>query len=89
MHGTLHQHNELKTQLEPISSGLFWKDLRNGAAVFNNSDDKKVLFADGLCHIMGVSIVHCIKTKNYSTKNEKNIKIDEVKNVTLSELIEI
>ena len=38
---------------------------------------------------MGVSVVHCIKTKNYSTKNEKNIKIDEVKNVTLSELIEI
>ena len=53
MHGTLHQHIELKTQLEPISSGLLWKDLRNGAAVFNNSDDKKVLFADGLCHIMG------------------------------------
>ena len=79
MHGTLHQHIELKTQLEPISSGLLWKDLRNGAAVFNNSDDKKVLFADGLCHIMGVSIVHCIKNKNYSTKNEKNIKIDEVK----------
>ena len=38
---------------------------------------------------MRVSIVHCIKTKNYSTENEKNIKIDEVKNVTLSELIEI
>ena len=38
---------------------------------------------------MGVSIRHCIKTKNYSTKSEKNIKIDELKNVTLSELIEI
>jgi len=47
------------------------KDQRNGAAVFNNSDNKKVLFADGLCYIMGVSIGHCIKAKNYSTQNEK------------------
>ena len=62
---------------------------KNGATVLNNSDDKKILFADGLCHIMGVSIRHCIKTKNYSTKSEKNIKIDELKKVTLSELIEI
>ena len=35
---------------------------------------------------MWFSTGHCIKNKNYSTKN---IKIDELKNVTLSELIKI
>ena len=35
---------------------------------------KKVLFTDGLCHIMWFSIGHCIKTKNYSTKNDKILK---------------
>ena len=36
--------------------------------------NKKVLFTDGLCHIMWFSIGHCIKTKNYSTKNDKVLK---------------
>ena len=47
-------------------------------------------FTDDLCHIMWFSMGHCIKTKNYSTENDKIlIKIDQLKNVTLSELIEI
>ena len=47
-------------------------------------------FTDGLCHIMWFSMGHCIKTKNYSTENDKIlIKIDQLKNVTLSKLIEI
>ena len=37
-------------------------------------------------HIMWFSIGHCINTKNYSTRN---IKIGELKNVTLSELTKI
>ena len=47
-------------------------------------------FTDGLCHIMWFSVGHCIKTKNYSTENDKIlIKIDQLKNVTVSELIGI
>ena len=47
---------------------------------------KFFLHRDGLCHIMWFSIGHYIKTKNYSSKN---FKIDELKSVTLSELIKI
>ena len=50
---------------------------------FNNNNKKKVLFTDGLCHVIWFSIGHCIKTKDYSTKNDK------ILNVTLSEHIEI
>ena len=54
-----------------------------------NNNNKRVLFTDGLCHIKWFSIGHCIKTKNYSPKMTKiNIKIDELKNVTLGKLIE-
>ena len=36
-------------------------------------------FTDGLCHIMWFSMGHCIKTKNYSTENDKIlIKIDQL-----------
>ena len=39
---------------------------------------------------MWFSMEHCIKTKNYSTENDKIlIKIDQLKNVTLSKLFVI
>ena len=41
------------------------------SSVYNNDNKKKVVFADGLCHIMWFSIGHSIKTRSYGTKNDK------------------
>ena len=40
----------------------------------NNNNNNKVLFTDGLCHIMWFSIGHCIKTKRHGAKNNKILK---------------
>ena len=74
-------HEELDTQLHLFMSE---EDI-------NNYNNKKVLFTDGLCHIMWFSIGHCIRkmAKYRNIKNIKKIlKMDELRNVTLNSLVE-